>query len=325
MALMQFSNNAATLLDSSITNVATSLTVTAGQGALFPNPTAGQYFYMTIADSGGNYEIVKCTARSTDTFTITRGQDGTTGAAWNAGVKVELRLVRADLDNFGQLDSANTWASGQVFVAPVLGTPASGNLANCTFPTLNQNTSGTAAGLSSTLAVTSGGTGLTTLTANNVILGNGTSNPTFVAPSTSGNVLTSNGTTWASTALPGSYTTLGTLTTTSGATQTLSSLTLTSYKYLWFSFNGVSTSGAADLRIAGIKAAASVVAADLNKGFAIIDLTTGVGLSYLGVTTGGALSPYMIATGYTTATTSVSVSVSTGTFDAGSVVVYGVK
>jgi len=51
-----------------------------------------------------------------------------------------------------------------------------------------------------TLTVTNGGTGLGTLTANNVILGNGTSTPSFVAPSTSGNVLTSNGTTWQSTA-----------------------------------------------------------------------------------------------------------------------------
>ena len=48
--------------------------------------------------------------------------------------------------------------------------------------------------------VANGGTSLTTLTANNVILGNGTSAPTFVAPSTNGNVLTSNGTTWQSTA-----------------------------------------------------------------------------------------------------------------------------
>lgn len=61
------------------------------------------------------------------------------------------------------------------------------------------NITGTAAGLSATLAVGSGGTGLTTLTANNVILGNGTSAPTFVAPGTSGNLLTSNGTTWQST------------------------------------------------------------------------------------------------------------------------------
>jgi hypothetical protein len=48
------------------------------------------------------------------------------------------------------------------------------------------------------LGVTGGGTGLSTLTANNVILGNGTSTPTFVAPGTTGNVLTSNGTTWVS-------------------------------------------------------------------------------------------------------------------------------
>ena len=50
------------------------------------------------------------------------------------------------------------------------------------------------------LGVAFGGTGLTTLTANNVILGNGTSTPSFVAPGSNGNVLTSNGTTWASTA-----------------------------------------------------------------------------------------------------------------------------
>ena len=52
--------------------------------------------------------------------------------------------------------------------------------------------------LSTKLAVAQGGTGLATLTANNVILGNGTSTPSFVAPSTTGNVLTSNGTTWVS-------------------------------------------------------------------------------------------------------------------------------
>ena len=37
------------------------------------------------------------------------------------------------------------------------------------------------------------------LTANNVLLGNGTGAPLVVAPSTAGNVLTSNGTTWQST------------------------------------------------------------------------------------------------------------------------------
>jgi hypothetical protein len=51
---------------------------------------------------------------------------------------------------------------------------------------------------SSPLPVASGGTGLATLTANNVLIGAGTGTVTFVAPGTSGNVLTSNGTVWAS-------------------------------------------------------------------------------------------------------------------------------
>jgi hypothetical protein len=54
--------------------------------------------------------------------------------------------------------------------------------------------------LGSALPIASGGTGATTLTANNVILGNGTSAVQFVAPGSSGNVLTSDGTTWTSTA-----------------------------------------------------------------------------------------------------------------------------
>ena len=49
-------------------------------------------------------------------------------------------------------------------------------------------------------AVASGGTGLATLTANNVLIGNGTSNVTFVAPGSNGNVLTSNGSAWTSAA-----------------------------------------------------------------------------------------------------------------------------
>lgn len=56
--------------------------------------------------------------------------------------------------------------------------------------------------LTTDLAVADGGTGVSTLTTNAVLLGNGTSAIQTVAPSTSGNVLTSNGTTWTSAILP---------------------------------------------------------------------------------------------------------------------------
>ena len=57
--------------------------------------------------------------------------------------------------------------------------------------------------ITNALGVASGGTGRATLTANNVVLGNGTTAVNFVAPGTSGNVLTSNGTTWVSQAAAG--------------------------------------------------------------------------------------------------------------------------
>ena len=76
----------------------------------------------------------------------------------------------------------------------------------------NVNTSGQLSlttGVSGTLPVANGGIGTTTLTANNVLLGNGTSAPQVVAPGTNGNVLTSNGTTWTSAAAPAPSTTAG--------------------------------------------------------------------------------------------------------------------
>jgi hypothetical protein len=71
------------------------------------------------------------------------------------------------------------------------------------------NTSGQASlttAVTGTLPVANGGTGAATLTANNVILGNGTSAVQTVAPGSNGNILTSNGTTWISSAPSGGVT-----------------------------------------------------------------------------------------------------------------------
>ena len=52
---------------------------------------------------------------------------------------------------------------------------SAGTIHSTNIPTLNQDTTGTASGLSSTLAVGSGGTGATTLSSNSLLTGNGTS------------------------------------------------------------------------------------------------------------------------------------------------------
>lgn len=82
-----FANDASTTLAAPITSTATSVTVAAGTGALFPNPSANQQFAFTFNDAATGLltEIVYCTARTTDTLTIVRAQEGTVALLWNAG------------------------------------------------------------------------------------------------------------------------------------------------------------------------------------------------------------------------------------------------
>lgn len=97
--------------------------------------------------------------------------------------------------NLSQLaNKVNT--SGQVDVATgITGTVPIANGGTGTTSTTYCNL---ASNVTGTLPVARGGTGAATLTANNVLLGNGTSAVQVVAPGTSGNILTSNGTTWTS-------------------------------------------------------------------------------------------------------------------------------
>ena len=66
-------NRSYSKLAAALTAGATTMTVTAGEGANFPSTYP---FHLTIED-----EIVSCTNRATDTLTIVREQQGTTGAA----------------------------------------------------------------------------------------------------------------------------------------------------------------------------------------------------------------------------------------------------
>ena len=156
-----------------------------------------------MLDEALGYQIFTATGGS-DTLTI---PDGTTGVA--RSIYIQLNGTGGGTVNvptaktkmyfvFNNTASAITFkVTGQTGVS----IPAAAKIAlvsNGTDIIVAQNYFA-ALTLGAALPVASGGTSLTALTANNVILGNGASAPTFVAPSTSGNVLTSNGTTWQST------------------------------------------------------------------------------------------------------------------------------
>lgn len=111
-----YTNNAESTLASGIASGDTSLTVQSGDGALFPNPSGGDYFIVTLyKKSTGDIEIVKCTARSTDTLTVVRAQESTSAVAFLSGDPVELRPTAAGLEdimlgssNLSDVDSAST-------------------------------------------------------------------------------------------------------------------------------------------------------------------------------------------------------------------------
>lgn len=91
-------NNAVSRLAASITTGATSLSVTAGDGAKFPAPGAGDWFPLTLVKADGSLEILRCTARSGDVLTVTRAQEGTAALAFTSGDRAELRITAAALN-----------------------------------------------------------------------------------------------------------------------------------------------------------------------------------------------------------------------------------
>lgn len=104
-----YTNDGQTTLAAGITSASLALTVAAGTGALFPNPNVGsQFFLVTLIDeaTGGIKEIVRCTQRVGDIFTIVRGQEGTDPVAWSAGDLVVMLLTAGTMENMIQIPQA---------------------------------------------------------------------------------------------------------------------------------------------------------------------------------------------------------------------------
>lgn len=126
-----------------------------------------------------------------------------------------------------------------------------------TVTTLNSMTLAnvTISSVSGPITATQGGTGQTSLTANNVVLGNGTGTVLFVAPGTTGNVLVSNGTTWTSNAAVaggfpltlGNTTIAASSTTSSVGNLTLANTTVTLYTESVVAIGNSGTSKTIDL------------------------------------------------------------------------------
>lgn len=99
---IQLKNNAYSTLASSITASNTGIVVATNEGSRFPTLGATDYFYATLESTGGTTEIVKVTARSGDTMTIVRAQEGTSAQSFLAGSRIELRVTAGSITGYIQ-------------------------------------------------------------------------------------------------------------------------------------------------------------------------------------------------------------------------------
>jgi len=170
-----------------------SLGATSSQYAIIIASPASAAITITAPAASKTYVVINTSA----TYSVTFKATGQTGVTIAVSEKCTVAFNGTDFVKVASTAFA-TSPGGTNTQVQYNNSGAFAGSANLTFngTTLTANT----LNLTNALGVAYGGSGAATFTANNVLLGNGTSAFQVVAPGTNGNVLTSNGTTWSSTA-----------------------------------------------------------------------------------------------------------------------------
>ncbi len=95
MATRVHVNNFSTTLNGAILNSDLSAVLTSSTG--LPTLSGGDFYYLTLV-SGSTVEIIKVTARTSNTITIVRAQESTSAVGWASGSIISLRATANSLD-----------------------------------------------------------------------------------------------------------------------------------------------------------------------------------------------------------------------------------
>jgi hypothetical protein len=275
--------------------------------------TAGSTVNATALVAGTEYSILS--------FGTT---DFTTVGATKAVVVGYINNLATPTPAAGNILTVTSVTSGTLAVGQILS--GAGVTANTTITAFGSGTGGAGTYIVDTVQLAGSSGSPITITA---------FNPVFTATGVATGTGTAQVTTWAS-ANPTNSTTgmtlLGTLTTTSGSSQSLTGLNLTSYKQLNIVMQNVSSTNTFGILIGGQLVTGNGIASGNSVwGIVTVDLTTAVFTSCYQDSTSDRSAFSSSADNYagfnslTTASTSIAISLSTGTFDDGSVLIYGVK
>lgn len=184
MVALTATSNASTLTNRQIDNInasgGTTLAVPATGANLVSDSATQTLTNKTISGASNTLSNIPASA-------IASGQIGVANGGTGASTLTTNGMVYGNGTSAVGITAAGS--QYQVFQAGASGVPTVGAL-----------NLGQSAAVTGQLPVANGGTGLSTLTSGSVLVGAGTSSPTFVAPGTAGNVLTSSGGVWASVA-----------------------------------------------------------------------------------------------------------------------------
>ena len=108
----EYRNNAFSTITAGLTTSASDVTVSVVSDATFPSVTSPNYFYATLEDTAGQVEILKVTASKVvaNQFTVIRGVDNTVPLVWAIGSIIEMRIVRAMIEEFRDHNHTATYA-----------------------------------------------------------------------------------------------------------------------------------------------------------------------------------------------------------------------
>lgn len=114
-------NNAFSTLATAITASDTGIVV--ADGSQFPALSAGEYFYATLVSPAGTTEIIKVTARVSNSLTVVRAQDGSSAASFQVGSLVEMRVNAASVDDLVRAPVVNTFTGTGAITVFTLSVP----------------------------------------------------------------------------------------------------------------------------------------------------------------------------------------------------------